>query len=114
MVELADLPLPDDPKLAQNIAHFARALRRAGLPIGPGRVIDAVEAVQAAGFTDRTDFFWALHACLVSKPSESVIFGQVFFWAPTIERRSGNCVGAPRPGRGPSRHGHRQGASRQR
>ena len=78
MVELPELSLPDDPKLAQNITHFARALRKAGLPIGPGRVIDAVEAVAAAGFTSRQDFYWALHACFVSKPEHRVVFGQIF------------------------------------
>ncbi|MCB5198338.1 VWA domain-containing protein [Loktanella sp. TSTF-M6] len=82
MVELADLDLPEHPKLAQNIAHFARALRRAGLPIGPGRVIDAVRAVQVAGFTDRMDFYWTLHACFVSKREEQATFGQIFrlYW----------------------------------
>ncbi len=69
MVELPALSLPDDPKLAQNITHFARALRKAGLPIGPGRVIDAVEAVAAAGFTSRQDFYWTLHACFSPNPS---------------------------------------------
>ncbi|WP_083484307.1 VWA domain-containing protein [Loktanella sp. 3ANDIMAR09] len=82
MVDLADLALPENPKLAQNITHFARALRRAGLPIGPGRVIDAVRAVQAAGFTDRMDFYWTLHACFVSKREEQATFGQIFrlYW----------------------------------
>ena len=36
MAEYAALELPEDGKLSQNIAHFARALRRAGLPIGQG------------------------------------------------------------------------------
>lgn len=82
MVELPALELPDAPKLAQNITHFARALRKAGLPIGPGRVIDAVEAVAAAGFTSRQDFYWTLHACFVSKPEHRVVFGQIFrlYW----------------------------------
>ncbi|HSF64561.1 MAG TPA: VWA domain-containing protein [Paracoccaceae bacterium] len=82
MAVYADLDLPDDGKLAQNIAHFARALRRAGLPIGPGRVIDAIRAVQAAGFTERRDFYWTLHACFVSRPEHRPIFGQVFrlYW----------------------------------
>ena len=75
-------PLPDTGKLAQNIAHFARALRRAGLPIGPGRVLDAVRAVAVTGFTDRMDFYWTLHACLVSRPEHRVVFHQIFrlFW----------------------------------
>ena len=57
MPEYRSLEVPDNPRLAQNIVHFARALRRAGLPVGPGRVIDAIRAVEAAGFTDRIDFF---------------------------------------------------------
>ncbi|WP_299297917.1 VWA domain-containing protein [uncultured Tateyamaria sp.] len=82
MVEYAPLDLPDDPKLAGNIAHFARALRRAGIPIGPGRLIDAINAVAAAGFTERRDFFWTLHACFVTKPEQRVIFAQIFrlYW----------------------------------
>ena len=82
MAEVLPLELPEKPKLAQNITHFARALRKAGLPIGPGRVVDAVEAVAVAGFTSRQDFYWALHACFVSKPEHRVVFAQVFrlYW----------------------------------
>ena len=82
MTEYAPLDLPDDPKLAGNITHFARALRKAGIPIGPGRVIDAIRAVEAAGFTSKTDFYWTLHACFVSKPEQRVVFAQVFrlYW----------------------------------
>ncbi|MBU9696410.1 VWA domain-containing protein [Rhodobacteraceae bacterium HSP-20] len=76
------LELPEDGKLSHNIAHFARALRRAGLPIGPGRVIDAIRAVEAAGFSERADFFWTLHACFVSRPEQRAVFEQVFrlYW----------------------------------
>lgn len=76
------LDIPEDGKLAQNIAHFARALRKAGLPIGPGRVIDAIRAVSVAGFTERADFYWTLHACFVSRPEERAVFAQVFrlYW----------------------------------
>lgn len=76
------LTLPEDGKLSHNIAHFARALRRAGLPIGPGRVIDAIRAVEAAGFSERVDFYWTLHACFVSRPEQRTVFEQVFrlYW----------------------------------
>ncbi|HBS99257.1 MAG TPA: VWA domain-containing protein [Citreicella sp.] len=82
MPDYAPLSLPDQPRLAQNILHFARALRRAGLPVGSGRAIDAVRAVEAAGFTDRMDFYWTLHACFVSRPEHRVVFAQVFrlYW----------------------------------
>ena len=81
-MQYPDLTIPDDGKLAQNIAHFARALRKAGLPIGPGHTLDAVRAVAAAGFTDRADFYWALNACFVRRPEHRVVFHQVFrlFW----------------------------------
>ncbi|MDJ0822150.1 MAG: VWA domain-containing protein [Paracoccaceae bacterium] len=82
MPEYAPIDIPDKPRLAQNIIHFARALRRAGLPVGPGRVIDAIHAVEAAGFTDRMDFYWTLHACFVNRPEHRAIFAQVFrlYW----------------------------------
>ncbi|MEY1555795.1 VWA domain-containing protein [Yoonia sp. R2331] len=82
MLKLPDLALPDDPKLAQNILHFGRALRRAGLPVGPGHVLAAVQAVAAAGFTEKRDFYWALHASLVTKRAHSQVFAQLFrlYW----------------------------------
>src|SRR5690349_21494165 len=49
-------------RLAQNIVYFARALRAAGIPVGPGAVLDALSAVTAAGVGTRDDFYWTLHA----------------------------------------------------
>ena len=82
MTEFPALDLPDDPKLTHNITHFARALRAAGLPVGPGRVIDAVRAVAAAGFSSRADFFYTLRACLVTRPEHLTVFAQIFrlYW----------------------------------
>jgi uncharacterized protein with von Willebrand factor type A (vWA) domain len=82
MPEFPDLALPDTPRLAENITHFARALRKAGLPIGPGRTLDAIRAVEAAGFTDKRDFYWTLHACFVSRPQHRQVFAQLFrlYW----------------------------------
>jgi uncharacterized protein with von Willebrand factor type A (vWA) domain len=76
------LEIPEDGKLAHNIAHFARALRKAGLPVGPGRTLDAVKAVAAAGFDRREDFYFTLQAIFVSRPEERSTFAQVFrlFW----------------------------------
>ncbi|MBN8291476.1 VWA domain-containing protein [Rhodobacter sp. NTK016B] len=81
-MEYPDLALPEHPRLTENLTHFARALRKAGLPVGPGRVLTAIEAVEAAGFTSRTDFYWTLHAVFVSRPEERQVFNQVFrlFW----------------------------------
>ncbi len=82
MAEHLPLEIPEDGRLVENIVWFARALRRAGVPVGPGRVIDAVRAVEAAGFTGRADFYWTLHACFVSRPEQRQVFAQAFrlFW----------------------------------
>ncbi len=82
MGELNHANFGDDGSLVRNIIWFARALRKSGLPIGPGQVVRAVRAVEAAGFTRREDFFWVLHACFVSKREQHAVFEQVFrlFW----------------------------------
>ncbi|WP_054303215.1 VWA domain-containing protein [Gemmobacter sp. LW-1] len=82
MASYADLTLPEDGKISRNILWFARALRKAGLPIGSGRVIDAIRAVEAVGFTERRDFYWTLHACFVNRPEHRAVFDQVFrlYW----------------------------------
>ena len=82
MSEFSPIQISKNPKLSQNIFHFARALRKAGLEIGTGRVIDAIKAVLIVGFSNKKDFYWVLHACFVSKPEHIVIFDQIFrlFW----------------------------------
>ncbi len=82
MASLAELPVPEDGKLAANITHFARALRKAGLPVGTGRVVDAVRAVEVAGFGNKHDFYYTLEACFVSRPEHRQVFAQVFrlYW----------------------------------
>jgi uncharacterized protein with von Willebrand factor type A (vWA) domain len=69
-------------RLADNIAYFARALRAAGLPVGPGAVLDAIAAVEAAQVGAREDFYWTLHAVFVKRHEHSVLFDQAFriFW----------------------------------
>ena len=69
-------------QLALNILYFARLLRSAGLPVGPGSVVDAVSAVEAAGIGNRTDFRATLHAVFVKKHEHDVIFDQAFdlYW----------------------------------
>ena len=72
----------DDNKLAPNIMHFGRVLRAAGLPIGPGKIIDATNAVMAVGIQSRSDFYWALHAVFVNRHDQHELFNQAFhiFW----------------------------------
>jgi uncharacterized protein len=65
-------------KLADNILYFARALRAAGMPVGPGAVLDALEAMQTAQVGSRDDFYWTLHAVFVKRHEHSVLFEQAF------------------------------------
>jgi uncharacterized protein with von Willebrand factor type A (vWA) domain len=65
-------------RLAENILYFARALRAAGVPVGPGAVLDALAAVTAAGVGTRDDFYWTLHAMFVKRREHSVLFDQAF------------------------------------
>jgi uncharacterized protein with von Willebrand factor type A (vWA) domain len=76
---LASLP---PGRLATNVVHFVRALRRAGLPLGPGKVIDALAAVEAVGVQQRSDVRAALAAVLVSRHEHLALFEQAFdlFW----------------------------------
>ncbi len=62
--------------------HFGRALRAAGLPVGPGKVLAATEAVRAVGVANRSDFYWALHAVFVNRRDQRDLFDQAFhiFW----------------------------------
>src|SRR5438477_12323662 len=71
------MPITDG-RLAENIVYFARALRVAGIPVGPGAVLDALAAVQAARIGTREDFYWTLHAVFVKRHEHSVLFDQAF------------------------------------
>lgn len=69
-------------RLADNIVHFTRLLRAAGLRRGPGAMLDAVRAVATVGIERRDDLYWALHAVLVTRHDEHELFDQAFhlFW----------------------------------
>ncbi len=65
-------------RLAENIVYFARALRAAGLPVGPGAVLDALQAVNVARIGTKDDFYWTLHAVFVKRHEHSILFDQAF------------------------------------
>ncbi|WP_373503435.1 VWA domain-containing protein [Aestuariivirga sp.] len=69
-------------KLAENIMHFARVLREAGIPVGPGAVIDALDAAMSGSLRTRDDFYWTLHAVFVKRRDQRELFDQAFhvFW----------------------------------
>ena len=114
-------------RLADNIVHFARALRSAGLPVGPATVIDAIRAVEAAGIGNRGDFYWTLHAVFVSKREHRPVFHEAFelFWrerglidkmlqvlSPVAPPRPGESE-KPKPGQSRAREALAEGQERE-
>lgn len=76
------VPLAPKGRLAENVVHFVRVLRVAGLPVGPARTLAALEAVEAVGLVNREDFRAALAAVLVSRHEQLPVFETAFdlFW----------------------------------
>jgi uncharacterized protein len=59
----------------ERLVGFARALRKEGLAVGPGRV---VEFCRAAALLAPEDLYWAGRLTLVSKPDEIRVYDRVF------------------------------------
>ncbi|MFO1110012.1 MAG: VWA domain-containing protein [Bradyrhizobium sp.] len=78
---------PPTGQMADNVVGFARALRAAGLPVGPGSVIDAMNALQAIDIGNRADVYTTLEAIFVKRHEHALIFKQAFelFFRPAEE-----------------------------
>ncbi|RVP35184.1 VWA domain-containing protein, partial [Sinorhizobium meliloti] len=72
----------DEGRLADNIVFFARALRRAGLRIGPAAIADAIGAVKLIGIGSRGEFYAALQCIFVKRHEDQAVFDEAFrlFW----------------------------------
>jgi uncharacterized protein with von Willebrand factor type A (vWA) domain len=77
-----EMASPSEGRFARNVMHFARALRAAGLPVGPGRVLEALRALEKVGIESRQDLYWTLHAVFVNRRDQRELFDQAFhiFW----------------------------------
>jgi uncharacterized protein with von Willebrand factor type A (vWA) domain len=64
--------------ISDNVVGFARALRAAGIPVGPGAVIDALNALQLIEIGNRSDVFTTLEAIFVKRHEHALIFAQAF------------------------------------
>src|ERR687895_1206394 len=69
-------------RLAENVVHFTRLLRAAGLRLGPASALDALAAASAVDVLQRDEMFWSLHAVLVKRPEDFDLYEQAFrlFW----------------------------------
>ncbi len=68
--------------LAENVMHFGRVLRSAGMPVPTDRIQLALNALQVAGLESRSDFHATLMACLLDRVEHRELFDQAFvlFW----------------------------------
>lgn len=74
-------------RFAEHVLAFVRTLRAAGLKLGPGDSIAAMEVSALVGIADREDLGRALEAALVRSPQDIPLFRQafaVFFRDPTL------------------------------
>jgi uncharacterized protein with von Willebrand factor type A (vWA) domain len=69
-------------RLAENVMHFGRLLRAAGLPVGPDRVLDALEALRISDVERRDDLYWTLAAVFLDRHDRLTVFDEAFrlFW----------------------------------
>src|SRR6202165_6270317 len=65
-------------RIADTVIGFARALRAAGIPVGPGAVIDALNALQVIEVGNRADVFTTLESVFVKRHEHALIFAQAF------------------------------------
>lgn len=97
-------------RLAENVVHFARVLRTAGVPVGTDRVLLALNALKVAGLESRADLHAVLSACLLDRAQHRQLFDQAFyiFWKdpdllgqmlrlllPQVSRKQGGAPPAP-------------------
>jgi hypothetical protein len=94
-------------QLAENVMHFARVLRRAGLAVGPDKVVEALRALEIAGISRRDDFYWTLVSVFIDRRAQLDLFDQAFhiFWRdPRLLERVMQLLLPTAFGRGETRH----------
>ncbi len=69
-------------RLAENVVHFTRLLRGAGLRLGPASGLEAIAAAASVDILHKEELFWALHSVLVKRPEDFDLYNQAFrlFW----------------------------------
>lgn len=68
--------------LGVNVMHFARILRRAGLPVGPAETLAGQQALSLVDLGSRLQALTALRAVMVHRHEHQDVFDQAFdlFW----------------------------------
>ncbi len=70
--------MPSGDAIVGHVVTFGRVLREAGLEVGPGRVTNALRALDAVDLTRRDDVYFSLRQTLVSRHDELAVFDRAF------------------------------------
>ena len=70
--------MPAGDAILSHVVTFGRVLREAGLEIGPGRVSDALAALDAVDLARQEDVYFALRQTLVARREELDLFDRAF------------------------------------
>jgi uncharacterized protein with von Willebrand factor type A (vWA) domain len=64
--------------LVKHVVTFGRVLREAGLEVGPGRLTDALRALDNVDLSRQEDVYFSLRQTLVSRHDELALFDRAF------------------------------------
>jgi len=108
MLSQSALPPSATGKLAENVLHFSRLLRTAGLPVGTDRALLALQALQVAGIASRAELHDVLQSCLISRVEHRPLFEQAFhvFWRDPDLLQEALRMLLPATSLGRQAHGH--------
>src|SRR3984893_5821500 len=83
-------------RLLDNLLIFGRVLRRAGIDVHPGRLLDVIEALGHVNLGARDEVYHTCRALLVHRHEQIAIFDRAFaaFWR---EHHEGEARSDPRP-----------------
>src|SRR5262249_1408041 len=87
-------------RLLDNLLFFGRVLRRVGIDVHPGRMIDLVEALGHINLAARDEVYHTCRALLVHRPEQIAVFDSAFdnFWNRRLGQRSaGASLATPPP-----------------
>ena len=78
-------------RLLDNLLLFGAILRRAGIAVHPGRLLDVVSALEQVDLASRVEVYHACRALLVHRHEQIAIFDRAFdaFWRLHTAERSG-------------------------
>src|SRR2546430_14177490 len=77
-----DAPVRAMSRLLENLLIFGRVLRRAGIDVHPGRLLDVIEALEQVNLGARDEVYYTCRTLLVHRREQIPIFDRAFaaFW----------------------------------